>query len=101
MDSKVNFDKLIFDIFKTIIIEQNKLLLREISTRFSLDYDELLKTPAIILFPFVSLLLENKYLIKLSVLEPNIPIYVVAFSEADWVNCLKKTDCKISSAGFW
>lgn len=43
MDSKVNFDKLIFDIFKTIIIEQNKLLLREISTRFSLDYDELLK----------------------------------------------------------
>lgn len=43
MDSKVIYEKLIFDMFKTIIIEQNKILLREVSVKFDLDYDELLK----------------------------------------------------------
>lgn len=43
MDSKVIYEKLIFDIFKTIIIEQNKILLKEVSRKFDLDYDELLK----------------------------------------------------------
>lgn len=43
MDCKVIYEKLIFDIFKTIIIEQNKLLLKEISVKFELDYEELLQ----------------------------------------------------------
>jgi hypothetical protein len=43
MDNKVIYEKLIFDIFKTIIIEQNKLLLKEVAKKFELDYDELLK----------------------------------------------------------
>lgn len=34
---------MIFDIFKTTIIEQNKLLLKEIATKFDLDYDKLLE----------------------------------------------------------
>lgn len=33
---------MIFDIFKTIIIEQNKILLKEIAERFDLDYSMLL-----------------------------------------------------------
>lgn len=43
MDSKIIYEKLIFDVFKTIIIEQNKLLLRELATKFDLNYEELLK----------------------------------------------------------
>lgn len=43
MDNKVIYDKLIFDVFKTVIIEQNKLLLKEVSSKFGLDYEELLK----------------------------------------------------------
>lgn len=43
MDNKIVYDKLIFDVFKTIIIEQNKLLLKEISRKFDLDYEDLLK----------------------------------------------------------
>jgi hypothetical protein len=43
MDNKITYEKLIFDIFKTIIIEQNKLLLKEVSSKFELDYEELLK----------------------------------------------------------
>jgi hypothetical protein len=43
MDNKVIYEKLIFDIFKTIIIEQNKLLLKEVAKKFELDYDELMK----------------------------------------------------------
>lgn len=34
---------MIFDIFKTTIIEQNKLLLKEIAVKFDLDYDKLLE----------------------------------------------------------
>ncbi len=40
---------MIFDVFKTTIIEQNKLLLKEIAEKFDLDYDMLLEkyiTPA-------------------------------------------------------
>lgn len=40
---------MIFDIFKDTIIAQNKILLKEIATKFNLDYDELVKkyiTPA-------------------------------------------------------
>lgn len=43
MDSKVSYEKLIFDVFKTIIIEQNKILLKEVSIKFDLDYDDLLQ----------------------------------------------------------
>lgn len=43
MDSKITYEKLIFDVFKTVIIEQNKLLLREVSSKFGLDYEDLLK----------------------------------------------------------
>jgi hypothetical protein len=43
MDSKIVYEKLIFDVFKTIIIEQNKLLLKEVAVKFDLDYDELLR----------------------------------------------------------
>lgn len=42
MDNKIEFNKMIFDMFKLIIIEQNKLLLKEISEKFDLDYNELL-----------------------------------------------------------
>lgn len=42
MDSKITFEKMVFDVFKTIIIEQNKVLLKEIAEKFNLDYDELL-----------------------------------------------------------
>jgi hypothetical protein len=42
MDSKVTFEKMVFDVFKTIIIEQNKVLLKEVAEKFNLDYDELL-----------------------------------------------------------
>lgn len=42
MDNKISYEKLIFDIFKSVIIEQNKLLLKEVSLRFGLDYQELL-----------------------------------------------------------
>lgn len=41
MDNKISYEKLIFDIFKSVIIEQNKLLLKEVSLRFGLDYQEL------------------------------------------------------------
>jgi hypothetical protein len=43
MDSKIVYEKLIFDVFKTIIIEQNKLLLKELAVKFELDYEELLR----------------------------------------------------------
>lgn len=32
-----------FDVFKNIIIEQNKILLKLIAEKYQLDYDELLK----------------------------------------------------------
>ena len=34
---------MIFDIFKTVIIEQNKFLLKEIATKFDMDYDTLVE----------------------------------------------------------
>lgn len=36
-------NKMIFDLFKNIIIQQNRILLKEVAERFQLDYDELLK----------------------------------------------------------
>ena len=36
-------NKMIFDIFKTVIIEQNKLLLKEIATKFDMDYNTLVE----------------------------------------------------------
>lgn len=36
-------NKMIFDIFKNIIIEQNKLLLKTIAEKHNLDYDYLLE----------------------------------------------------------
>jgi hypothetical protein len=35
-------NKIVFDIFKNVIIEQNKLLLKEISEKFDLDYEYLI-----------------------------------------------------------
>lgn len=34
---------MIFDIFKTVIIEQNKVLLKEIAIKFDLDYDTMIE----------------------------------------------------------
>jgi hypothetical protein len=42
MDTKVTFEKMVFDVFKTIIIEQNRILLKEVADKFNLDYNELL-----------------------------------------------------------
>lgn len=42
MDNKIEFNKMVFDIFKFIIIEQNKVLLKELAERFNLDYEDLL-----------------------------------------------------------
>ena len=35
--------KMIFSVFKNIIIEQNKVLLKIIADKYDLDYEELLK----------------------------------------------------------
>lgn len=36
-------NKMIFDMFKNVIIEQNKVLLLQIAEKFGLDYEELLQ----------------------------------------------------------
>lgn len=36
-------NKMIFDIFKNVIIEQNKTLLKQVSDKFGLDHDALLE----------------------------------------------------------
>lgn len=36
-------NKMIFDIFKNVIIEQNKILLKQVSDKFGIDYDVLLE----------------------------------------------------------
>jgi hypothetical protein len=48
MDRQVNNNNttmklMVFNIFKNIIIEQNKVLLKVIADKYDLDYDELLK----------------------------------------------------------
>ena len=42
MDSKITFEKMVFDVFKTIIIEQNKVMLKKLAEKFNLNYEELL-----------------------------------------------------------
>jgi transcription initiation factor IIE alpha subunit len=42
MDNQV-MKKMIFSVFKNIIIEQNKVLLKIIADKYDLDYEELLK----------------------------------------------------------
>lgn len=34
---------MIFDIFKTVIIEQNKVMLKDVAKQFDLDYDTLVE----------------------------------------------------------
>lgn len=34
---------MIFDIFKSVIIEQNKMMLKDVARQFDLDYDTLLE----------------------------------------------------------
>ena len=36
-------NKMIFDIFTNVIIEQNKILLKQVSDKFGIDYDILLE----------------------------------------------------------